>query len=125
MIVIIDPFNINRSLVLRPYHIASRITAQIGWFTVHAYREEQGGFTPMEASAAASLLTKILIPPESFCAIRADLDRCGMNRGHLFPDLDGLCRHIGWLYTWLDDEPLHPGDGRSRRGEPDTAQSKV
>jgi hypothetical protein len=28
------------------------------------------------------------------------LDACGVNESSLFPDLDGLARHIGWRYKW-------------------------
>jgi hypothetical protein len=107
-----DPFKLEASGVLRPYHIAARIVAQVGWFTAHAYYPD--GFRPMETSKQAEFLTKLVIPAKSFCDMRAELDRCGMNRASLFPELDGLCRHVEWMHTWLDDEPDGPGSALKR-----------
>lgn len=108
-----DPFKLNKSGVVRPYHIAARIVAQIGWFTAHAYYRT--GFRAMEQTTADQYLTKLEIPASAFCQIRSDLDRCGVNRASLFPDLDGLCRHIEWLQTWLSDEPSGPGSSKKRQ----------
>jgi hypothetical protein len=108
-----DPFTLGTSGVLRPYHIAARIVAQVGWFTAHACYDGHS-FRAMETSGTAEHLTKLVISASKFCDIRADLDRCGVNRSALFPDLDGLCQHIQWLHTWLPDEPNGPRSEEER-----------
>ena len=49
-------------------------------------------------------LSKIVIEPSSFCNIRDSLDRCGINRSTLFPDMDGLCTHLTWSNSISSDE---------------------
>ncbi|MBI5035295.1 MAG: hypothetical protein HZB51_32610 [Chloroflexi bacterium] len=49
-------------------------------------------------------LNKIEIEPSAFKDIRRQLDRVGYNAASLYADLDGLARHIEWLYSKLEDE---------------------
>jgi len=100
-----DPLDVPRTLVFRPNHITGRIVAQSGWFTVHKWMKQEKRFIPFEKNKLyKSKLLKIVIPPESFSPLRRELDRCGFNAGSLFPDVDGLCRHLQWQKSLLDDE---------------------
>jgi len=100
-----SPFNPKRTTVFQPNHINQRIVAQSGWFTVHKYIEKRDKFIPMERLISTKkYLTKLIIPAQEFGEIRYQLDRFGVNNASLFPDLDGLCRHIDWLYSLLKDE---------------------
>jgi hypothetical protein len=36
--------------------------------------------------------------------LRFGLDRLGVNSATLFPDLDGLTRHLNWEHTLIGDE---------------------
>ena len=100
-----DPFAIDKTTLLRPWHIADRVKAQLGYFTVHCPKAGTREFVPFEEEPAfVSSLTKLVIPAESFCDMRYQLDRCGTNEATLFPDLDGLCRHIQWYHSLLKDE---------------------
>ena len=58
----------------------------------------------MLIGAVALLLTKLRIPPEAFKDMRFDLDRFNVNSAALFPDIDGLCAHIQWVNSRLQDE---------------------
>lgn len=100
-----DPFDVSRTQVFQPRHLTPRIVAQSGAFTVHAYFCDYGGFVAFENNALiGGHLQKLLIPPECFSAIRYGLDRCEINAATMFPDLDGLSRHIQWSRTRLSDE---------------------
>ncbi len=100
-----DPFTIGRTRIYRPKHMASRLVSQAGWFTVHMFKKKDKRFIPLEKNRAyAAKLTKLRIPSESFSRMRHDLDRFNVNRSSLFPDVDGLCSHIQWLHTSLEDE---------------------
>lgn len=100
-----SPFSGERTRVFRPKHIARRIIAQSGWFTVHKYIRSKKGFLALERmSRYKRALTKIIVPAESFADIRYELDRCGVNAASMLTDLSGLSHHIEWLHSLLEDE---------------------
>lgn len=100
-----NPFKIDRTRIFRPRHITRRIVSQSGWFTVHKYMSTKGNFLPLERNKTYNKnLRCILIAPSNFAQIRRELDRCGFNAAALFCDMDGLCRHIQWQNTFLEDE---------------------
>ena len=100
-----SPFNGTRTRVFRPNQIARKITAQAGWFTVHEHSEREKGFVPLQKQARyKDVLTKILVPANLFCDLRYDLDRCGVNAAAMLADLAGLCQHIEWYHSLLEDE---------------------
>jgi hypothetical protein len=99
-----SPFEIERSRFIRPPHISKRVTAQQGCFTVHAYYDNRGGFLPMEKTEIAERLVKIELPSSALGELRYYLDCFGVNQAMLFPDLDGLCHHIGWTHSTMNDE---------------------
>ncbi len=101
-----DPFSGVRTKVFRPRHIASRIRAQSGWFTVHKFMpNNRRAFIPLNSqSRYKKALMKIVIPPDKFSPIRYELDRCGLNGASMLTDLAGLCRHIEWQHSLLEDE---------------------
>jgi hypothetical protein len=88
----------------KPRHISPRIRAQGGVFTVHPVKDSISVQSLQEAQEHRSKLKKILIRRSSFAAIRYHLDRCGINAAAIYPELDGLARHIEWLYSYADDE---------------------
>ena len=49
-------------------------------------------------------LKKIIIPADHFYKLRFQLDRMGVNKLSLFPDLDGAANHSEWLNSFLKDE---------------------
>ena len=100
-----NPFQGERTSVFEPKHVIERIRVQNGAFTVHKYVNSQKRFVPLQKNAQQKhRLQKILIPTKFFWFLRLQLDRCGIQDGSLFPDLDGLSRHIEWFHTLLKDE---------------------
>jgi hypothetical protein len=91
--------------IYTPNHVTAQITAQQGLFTLHGSEGHLGPFIAMEEHAPyCDRLTKLVIPASSFSELRFQLDRCGINNASMFPGIGGLCRHIEWLYSILDDE---------------------
>ena len=84
------PFAIVSVLAYRPPHITPRIPAQRSVFTVHP--EPMVDFRPM--------VTTWTIGKAACGQIKAILDACGINKGSLFPDIDGLASYVGWRYKW-------------------------
>jgi hypothetical protein len=84
-----DPFKPKYSIrKFHPVHLTSRIGAQSGLFTIHR--------TPTHATKS-SLVTRLIIPAELKPAFRTMLYRYGVTHASLFPDLDGLCKHLQWI----------------------------
>ncbi len=101
-----SPFAAGRTMLLEPRHVSPRIRAQEGVFTVHTAHSESGRFVALERNKRQkSKLTKLVIPTDRFAALRGALDKCGVNANSLFPDLDGLSRHIEWSNFLYDDDP--------------------
>lgn len=71
-----------------PAHISRRITAQAGLFTIHP--------NPKKEFVDGSI-SKMEIAENARREIKRALNTYGINRSTLFPDLDGLSRHIEWL----------------------------
>lgn len=99
-----DPLTIGQIYLVRPRHLSPRIRVQNGVFSVHPYSAETKRYANMINSHLSARLLQVRIPAIAFADIRFDLDRLGVNSATLFPDLDGLCRHIEWLYTFTKDE---------------------
>ncbi|MBA7666016.1 hypothetical protein ES703_74091 [subsurface metagenome] len=91
--------------IYTPNHVTAQITAQQALFTLHGYDEDSEGFIAMEKHTPyCDRLTKLIVPVSSFSELRFQLDRCGINNASMFPGISGLCRHIEWFHTLLDDE---------------------
>jgi FRG domain len=85
-----DPFTTQTVGKFIPRHITRRITAQTGLFTVHP--------DPQKAMSSR-FVDRLLVKKRYRKALKHTLFRYGIHRGSLFPDLDGLCRHIEWMRT--------------------------
>jgi FRG domain len=86
-----DPFAVECVYIYRPAHIDSRISAQRSVFTVHP--------DPTEPFADPGL-RKWEISRDACRDLKLVLDSCAINYASLFPDLQGLARHVGWRYKW-------------------------
>jgi hypothetical protein len=87
-----DPFSVSGVKSYDPPHIASRIAAQRGVFTIQH-----------DPSSAAGLegLEQWVFPRGTECyRIKRIIERIGFNRASIFPDLPGLAEHVGWMYKW-------------------------
>ena len=100
-----SPFSTDLTRVFRPTHLTRRIVAQDGWFTVHKFIKKSDRFVPLQNIARyQKCLSYIVVPPDNFAQLRAELNRCGMNSASLYADLPGLSRHIEWKFSPLKDE---------------------
>ena len=104
-----SPFDVDSPRLVEPRHVTPRISAQVSAFTVHAHDERTdgaiGGFVPLELdSRLRGTLQKVLVPAAAFPTFRHQLDRCGVNSASLYPDIDGLARHVEWEHTVATDE---------------------
>jgi hypothetical protein len=96
--------NRSRTLIFRPKAISRRIVAQSAVFTVHKLIDGKR-FVALEKNRSyTGKLVKLVISPADFPSLRAELDMLSANAALLFPDLDGLCAHLCWRYTKLEDE---------------------
>jgi hypothetical protein len=106
-----DPFSVRRVSVYRPSHITSRIAPQWSVFTVHP--------KPTEDFRQSGLLSTWTLPGKKNCwRIKFVLDSCGINYASVYPDLQGLARHIYWRYKWGMNQtklPSQRGYTRSMR----------
>ncbi len=85
-----DPFKRTKVGKFIPNHITPRITAQAGIFTIHpdprqAYNSEE--------------IDHWIIPNKSRQELKRVLYKYGIHKATLFPNLDGLAKHIAWLRT--------------------------
>lgn len=94
-----DPFNIEDEEIthhkvyrILPRSVAQRIVRQGGIFTIH--------FPPScsldDCISKEDKLEKLIINKKYLKQFSIDLSHYGINKMSLFPDLDGLCKHINW-----------------------------
>lgn len=106
-----------RTKVFEPRHVTSRVIVQHGAFTVHKYVSDEKGFIPLERNVQQKqLLEKIEVPNHFFASLRYQLERCGLHDASLFPDLDGLSRHIEWQHVFFSDENAQEKNTRIKVG---------
>jgi hypothetical protein len=74
-----------------PQHLTPRITVQRGLFTYH--RVPDRVYRPLE-------ILKWVIPSKMCFTLKVILNKCGLNEASMFPDLDGVANHVGWLLKW-------------------------
>ncbi|AMU09063.1 FRG domain-containing protein [Burkholderia cenocepacia] len=108
-----DPLGLGQTRLFKPRHVSRRIAAQDGWFTVH--RGKQSGLDTKYFALDTNpefrdRLRYIRIPGEKFGIIRGQLQRAGINRGMLFPDLDGVAGRITDTILYPADQPTPGAD---------------
>lgn len=99
-----SPYRKGDISILKPNHITPQISAQQALFTLHGYDDKEGFIAMEKHSPYCDRLTKLIIPTSFFSELRFQLDRCGINNATMFPGIGGLCKHIEWFHTLLDDE---------------------
>jgi hypothetical protein len=94
-----DPFAADKTLVFQPRLNNRNAVAQDAWFTLHRYSTSSRRFVSLDANLdMKGKLTDIPISGDSRGEILRSLDRHGINRRTLFPDLEGLCRYLNWKH---------------------------
>jgi len=88
-----NPLKVTRPIRYIPRIVTSRLRVQTGLFSVQP--DPQQDLKPGRAED----LVRIRIPYDRRRELKASLYRHGIHEAMLFPDLDGLARHINWLQT--------------------------
>ncbi len=88
-----DPLSVKRLMLFRPPHVHPRIWTQSGMFTVHPPK-----FKSLKDPWGVLPLTQIRIPTAARARLRLELQRVGVHRASLFPDLDGVGQHVYELW---------------------------
>jgi hypothetical protein len=81
-------------IAIYPEHKNYRLHAQRGYFTIHGKDSR-----PIEEQVPP-LVREIKIPPELVGPALKFFERAGINEYSLFPDLDGLARHLNGMYGY-------------------------
>jgi hypothetical protein len=93
-----DPFKGRTVKVFKPNHITKRISSQFGWFTIHR-GDSSGKFVPFEKHHDyGKRLIKIQILSNCFKECKSRLHNFGINSASMYPDIDGLAKHVDWLF---------------------------
>ena len=99
-----SPYSPKKTSFYVPNTVSSRIRVQNGYFSVHN-KSSKDTWVPMQKNASIkSRLRKVEVKSKSFSELRYALDRCGINRSSMFPDLDGLCDYLTWAHSVSADE---------------------
>lgn len=93
-----DPFGEGITKVFKPNHITRRITAQFGWFTIHKANREKKFLSFEKNKEYSDRLFKIQINSSCFPECKRRLHNFGINSASMYPDIDGLAKHVEWLY---------------------------
>jgi hypothetical protein len=102
---LVSPYEIVDIKLYRPDLNSNRIINQNAVFSIHGYSKEISSFVKLdEHEEFQERLIKFIIPSKLFWSFRYDLDILGINRMSLFPDLDGVSKHIEWLNSNYEDE---------------------
>lgn len=101
-----NPLEIANTVKYIPRIVTPRLRAQQGVFTVHpqsAHKfQETQGFQVFQPTGSEGSLGIIRIPNDTNDIrkkLKYSLFRHGINESVLFPDIDGLARHIQWCQT--------------------------
>jgi hypothetical protein len=95
-----SPFDAPRTLVLKPTLNNPRIVAQAGWFTAHIFSTSAKKWVALNRNnLMTAKLIEVEIPGKLKSNLMLKLDTLGINSFTLFPDVEGLCRHINWMQT--------------------------
>lgn len=117
----INPFKVNETMVYTPSDTIQRIISQAAVFTLHNYDKSRDEYECLnKTSKYKNQLLQFEIPPERFSYIRFELDRYGINNYTVFPDLDGLCRHLIYSHTLYNDEIKHHQERLKKVKKPST-----
>jgi len=93
------PFEAGRTVVYRPRLNSARISAQAGWFTLHRFSAKAGAFVPLDTNPnVKDKIDKWEIMGDRKDEFLLGLDQLGINYQSMFPDLEGVSRHLNWVY---------------------------
>jgi hypothetical protein len=90
-----DPFDIEEDTIyfVQPTASSDRIINQVGYFSIH----NKPNFELTDKTADSSI-EKVIIPKEFKKEIIFMLNQFGINNLTIYPDLEGLSKHLVWFY---------------------------
>lgn len=96
----LSPFETHHVLLLDPVINTRRIEAQAGCFTVHPLTPEEDLLRPIDSAFGGDegYLRSAVVDLRHRESIRDDLVALGINDAMLFPDLDGVSKHLNSKY---------------------------
>lgn len=87
-----SPLNQGREVfTYMPRHVSPRMQSQMSVLTMHQQPDEE--WKPDKLACWE-------IPAELCGTFKLILDRCGINRASLFPDLQGVSEYAAWVHKW-------------------------
>jgi len=99
-----EPLGNSLTKIFRPNVVSKRISSQAGVFTIHKI-VKGGKFIKLENHIRfKTKLMKVIVPSGLFASLRKQLNILGINHSTAFPDLDGLCKHLSWRFSFHKDE---------------------
>jgi hypothetical protein len=97
-----DPFRPGGTKIFKPNHIIKRISAQFAWFTIHCH-DDKNKFIPFEETPEyGHRLFKIKVHKKCFAECKRWLHNFGINSAVMYPDVDGLAKHVEWMFLGGD-----------------------
>jgi hypothetical protein len=99
-----NPFSLPKGSVrmLQPNSPNSRLINQFGYFTIHS-----DPTTELKQTPSMENMDKIIIPHTLKKELVFVINQLGVNNMTIFPDLDGLSKHLCWFYEnyeyWIED----------------------
>jgi hypothetical protein len=84
-----EPFELGGIKKVRPRYVTKRLEVQAGIFTIHNPPN-----LCLDEVSPRGALRKIVIDKSYVDDLRKELSLYGVNERTLFPDLDGLARHM-------------------------------
>lgn len=95
-----DPFDIKLTRVFKPKLNNNRIVAQSGWFTAHRYSISDKRFVALENNKDIGReILRVQIPGAMKLNLLDRLSSLGISHQSMFPDIEGVCKHLNWLHT--------------------------
>lgn len=94
----ISPFDKRIELeIYQPTTSSARIASQYGYFTIHGNPQK-----PLDDDSKKGYLERLIIPSNLKKEIIHSLDQYGINYLTLYPDLEGLSKHLSWFAENFD-----------------------
>jgi hypothetical protein len=84
----------NEPLAIYGAHNSPRMVAQRGVFTIFGKSTKAMEEISVSSSFQSGMVSKFVIPRESLCNLRREIDAIGITDATVFPDLDGLGKEL-------------------------------
>lgn len=94
-----SPFERKKIAMFRPSAVSPRIPRQSGIFSVHCPKQ-------WVIEDEIETLIRYKVPSKNKGEIMRELDFLGVNYTSLFPDLDGLSKHLNWIAADRDQHRI-------------------